>query len=123
MLFLPFFFNPYRMLAKQYHFTCVHKYFIFLGSRHTYLNISLFHLLFSLTMLLKHMLNIANDSMRYKFSLYLSMIIAIYEAAAEGVIKFDVYNIPFDILYEQYFLVIEIYIFLLFTDSPSSSCS
>ena len=49
--------------------------------------------------------------MRYKFSLYLSMIIAIYGAAAEGVIKFDVYNIPFNMLYEQYFLVIEIYIF------------
>lgn len=31
--------------------------------------------------------------MRYKFPLYLSMIIAIYGAAAEGVIKFDVYNI------------------------------
>ena len=48
--------------------------------------------------------------MRYKFPLYLSMIIAIYGAAAEGAIKFDVYNIPFNILYEQYFLVIEIYI-------------
>lgn len=126
MLFFPILSTPYRVLAKQYHFTYVHKYFIFLGSRHIYLNISLFHLLFSLTMLLKHMLNIANDSMRYKFPLYLSMIIAIYGAAAEGVIKFDVYNIPFNILYEQYFFG---YWNLYFCSSrldyvsPSSSCS
>jgi len=41
------------------------------------------------------------------------MIIAIYGAAAEGVIKFDVYNIPFNILYEQYFFWLLKFIFLL----------